>query len=134
MPVTFEWDDDKAKTNLKNIESASTRPVPSLAIPSRRFSPTMGTRAKKSGRSSSGIRSIRRLMLVSFTERGHQVVASSVHGLPLGTSEKLMKKTKVSEVSPAASDELRSEYQFDYRNARPNRFADRAARSYLRRA
>jgi len=36
-----------------------------------------------------------------------------------------MKKTKISDVSPPESDELRPEYDFDYHKARPNRFADR---------
>jgi hypothetical protein len=35
-----------------------------------------------------------------------------------------MKKTKVSDARSAA-DDLRSEYQFDYRQARGNRFASR---------
>ena len=33
-----------------------------------------------------------------------------------------MKKTRVKQSSPAA-DELRSEYRFDYRKGKPNRFA-----------
>jgi hypothetical protein len=36
-----------------------------------------------------------------------------------------MRKTKTSDVKPGAADDLRPEYQFDYKNARPNRFADR---------
>lgn len=34
-----------------------------------------------------------------------------------------MKKTKVPEETDRPSDELRPEYRFDYRKARPNRFA-----------
>ncbi len=41
-----------------------------------------------------------------------------------------MKKTRVSE-SAAVPDELRGEYDFDYRNARPNRFVDRISRERL---
>jgi len=37
-----------------------------------------------------------------------------------------MKKTRASESRPAASDDLLPGYDFDYRKARPNRFADRA--------
>lgn len=40
-------------------------------------------------------------------------------------NEKSMKKTKTSDKSPSFSDDLRPEYDFDYRNARPNRFANR---------
>lgn len=36
-----------------------------------------------------------------------------------------MKKTPPSKSRAAASDDLRVEYNFDYRQARPNRFADR---------
>jgi hypothetical protein len=35
-----------------------------------------------------------------------------------------MKKTKTPDANTAASDDLRSDYQFDYRKARPNRFVD----------
>ena len=37
-----------------------------------------------------------------------------------------MKKTPVSNPRKAASDSMRSEYRFDYRKARPNRFAGRS--------
>ena len=36
-----------------------------------------------------------------------------------------MKKTSPSKTRPTASDDLRPEYDFDYRKARPNRFASR---------
>jgi hypothetical protein len=36
-----------------------------------------------------------------------------------------MKKTKVVDSTTSQSDDLRLEYRFDYRKARPNRFADR---------
>jgi len=36
-----------------------------------------------------------------------------------------MKKTKAADIQDQASDDLRPEYEFDYRKARPNRFADR---------
>ena len=36
-----------------------------------------------------------------------------------------MKKTRVSKSRKAISDDLRPEYRFDYRKARPNRFAGR---------
>jgi len=36
-----------------------------------------------------------------------------------------MRKAGSSEFQPGASDELRPEYEFDYRTARPNRFAGR---------
>ena len=34
-----------------------------------------------------------------------------------------MKKTKITNASSSTPDDLRDEYQFDYRKARPNRFA-----------
>jgi hypothetical protein len=40
-----------------------------------------------------------------------------------------MKKTKTSNADPSAADDLRPEYDFDYRNARPNRFAGRIDRN-----
>ena len=42
-----------------------------------------------------------------------------------------MKKTKIADALSSASDDLRDEYQFDYRKARPNRFADRIDRDCL---
>ena len=36
-----------------------------------------------------------------------------------------MKKIKISDIASSASDDLRAEYRFDYRKARPNRFAGR---------
>jgi hypothetical protein len=42
-----------------------------------------------------------------------------------------MKKTKVNSTLSSESDSLRDEYLFDYRKARPNRFADRVARESL---
>jgi hypothetical protein len=40
-----------------------------------------------------------------------------------------MKRTKISDKT--TSDDLRPEYHFDYRKARPNRFADRISREQL---
>jgi hypothetical protein len=42
-----------------------------------------------------------------------------------------MKKTKTADIQVQASDDLRPEYEFDYRQARPNRFADRGDRERL---
>jgi hypothetical protein len=39
-----------------------------------------------------------------------------------------MRKTKTTDLKPVASDDLRPEYDFDYRNARPNRFVGRVDR------
>jgi hypothetical protein len=39
-----------------------------------------------------------------------------------------MKKTKTGDLGRDVSDDLRPEYQFDYRKARPNRFAARVER------
>jgi hypothetical protein len=48
---------------------------------------------------------------------------SSVRESQPRTNARRMKKTKVPRTA-GPSDELRVEYDFDYRNARPNRFAD----------
>jgi len=42
-----------------------------------------------------------------------------------------MKKTRAPEARPSDSDDLLPEYDFDYRQARPNRFAGRAGRERL---
>ena len=42
-----------------------------------------------------------------------------------------MKTTPVPEQEPKAADELRSEYSFDYRKARPNRFAGQVDQSQV---
>jgi hypothetical protein len=48
-----------------------------------------------------------------------------VYGSRPGMSVNPMKKTKTADVASSERDDLLPEYQFDYRKARPNRFADR---------
>jgi hypothetical protein len=48
-----------------------------------------------------------------------------VHGSRLEKSVSLMKKTKAASSPNLAQEDLRDEYEFDYRTARPNRFANR---------
>ncbi len=42
-----------------------------------------------------------------------------------------MKNTRIPKARPSTSDELLPEYDFDYRKARPNRFASRIAKDRL---
>jgi len=42
-----------------------------------------------------------------------------------------MKKTKIHDAGRLESDDLRPEYQLDYRKARPNRFAERINREQV---
>ena len=42
-----------------------------------------------------------------------------------------MKKTQVSNTQEVTSDDMRPEYHFDYRKARPNRFAGRSKEKRL---
>jgi hypothetical protein len=42
-----------------------------------------------------------------------------------------MKKKSTSKTGRKTGDELRAEYDFDYRKARPNRFAGRAAKNQI---
>jgi hypothetical protein len=42
-----------------------------------------------------------------------------------------MKKTKMIDAASSAPDDLLPEYRFDYRKARPNRFANRVDRQRL---
>ena len=56
---------------------------------------------------------------------------SSVRGSRPESSVSLMKKTKIADAVARASDDLRPEYRFDYRKARPNRFADRVDQKRL---
>ena len=42
-----------------------------------------------------------------------------------------MKKTQVSKPRKSASDDMRSEYRFDYSKGRPNRFAGRSKQERL---
>jgi hypothetical protein len=42
-----------------------------------------------------------------------------------------MKKTKMPDAASSAPDDLLPEYRFDYRKARPNRFANRVDREKL---
>ena len=52
-------------------------------------------------------------------------------GSQLGTSVSPMKKAKIIDATSSARDELLPEYRFDYRKARPNRFADRVDQKRL---
>jgi len=54
-----------------------------------------------------------------------------VLGSQLGTSVSPMKKAKLIDGTSSAPDELLPEYRFDYRKARPNRFADRVDQKRL---
>ena len=45
--------------------------------------------------------------------------------------KKTTRKTGTAKRSAAPSDELRPEYEFDYRNAKPNRFAQRMEKNRL---
>jgi hypothetical protein len=49
----------------------------------------------------------------------------SVHDWQQKGNEKTMKKTEGSNPTGKASDDMLSEYKFDYSKARPNRFASR---------
>jgi hypothetical protein len=45
--------------------------------------------------------------------------------------DKAKKKTKTADVASSEQDDLLPEYQFDYRKARPNRFANRVDQTRL---
>lgn len=47
---------------------------------------------------------------------------------PQGLSAETMKKTSISKRKPKPDDAMRSEYRFDYRKAKPNRFASEMTR------
>src|SRR5258707_4440202 len=57
--------------------------------------------------------------------------ALSVHVCRRQRSRKLMKKTSTSKSREKHSDDLQPEYDFDYAQARPNRFAGRIAKDRL---
>ena len=82
------------------------------------------TRWKKNGRLSSAIRQAIDSCLFVSPNVGMQSV-SSVRGRPQGKNVTSMKKAPLTRSQNTASDDMRPEYSFDYRKARPNRFAER---------
>jgi uncharacterized protein len=117
MSVHFEWDRHKAAANLckhrVSFDEASTVfDDPAAFIFDDKDHSADEPREIIIGHSIS-----HPLLLVCFTERPPEVVRP-------GRNARIMKKTVAAE-SHSTVDDMRTEYRFDYRQARPNRFAGR---------
>ena len=129
MGIQFEWDDDKAASNLErhgvNFEEATTVFRDPFALifddEAHSIDERRGVIIGHSTRN--------RLLLVCFTER--QTLVSSVPAPPHARNVKTMNDTLTSEAHGSGEDEMLPEYDFDSRKAGPNRFALRGEGGHL---
>ena len=123
MALRFEWDEDKAASNLRKhsvtFDEASTV-----------FADPLAVIFDDEEHSLDEIREIvighsvlQRLLLVSFTERGHDLARIIMLGKQRKGSEGTMKKASTRKTARGSGNEMREEYRFDYSKAKPNRFA-----------
>jgi uncharacterized protein len=74
MSVKFEWDDDKAKTNLKKHKVSFDEASTAFGDPFARIFYDEGHSAQENREILVGHSVLNRLLLVSFTERGQDLV------------------------------------------------------------
>jgi uncharacterized DUF497 family protein len=124
MSLELEWDEEKASSNQKKHkvsfeEAASVFADPLAAIFDDEVHSKEEQREIIIGHSAKN-----RLLLVSSTERAGAIRISAPVEQRKG-SVKIMTKTRTTKQSSESEDDLLPEYRFDYRKARPNRFASR---------
>ena len=123
MGFEFEWDPKKAEENLKRHRVAFDEALTVFADPLARIFDDPDHSMDETREIIVGHSEKLRLLLVSFTERAPRY-GSSVHGRRPDANDKIMSKaSKRNRRSPR--EDLRPEYQFDYRKSRSNRFAAR---------
>ncbi len=74
MGATFEWDDDKAKANLKKHEVSFDEASTVFADPFAKIFYDEGHSTRENREILVGHSELNRLLLVSFTERGQDLV------------------------------------------------------------
>jgi uncharacterized DUF497 family protein len=129
MPLRFESDDAKAHRNVRkhrvSFEEASTVfDDPVFVIFDDTDHSASETRELLIGHSA-----LNRILIVCFTERLEMPSESSVREKQRPGKGGIMKRTsKQAGAAADLADDLQPEYRFDYRKARPNRFAGRGSR------
>ena len=123
MALKFEWDEAKAAANLEKHQVSFDEASTVFADPLAKLFFDEDHSAEEEREIIVGHSLLGRLVLVSFTERGrNRIRIISAESLP-EKNVKIMKKIKEADLRSGSPDDLRPEYQFDYRKARPNRFA-----------
>jgi hypothetical protein len=73
---------------------------------------------------------VRRRMMEVRSQTLAEVLPSKLNSWGCILSGMTMKRTNLAKSRDTASDDMRPEYDFDYRKARPNRFADRVCKDH----
>jgi len=119
--VVFEWDPAKAVANFAKHGVTFEEALTVFMDPIARIHGDPDHSKAEAREIIVGHSIHQRLLLVSFVERGEKVRSSAPGPLRRPSDEIMKKKTRSRKT--ADSDDLRREYRFDYRRAKPNRFA-----------
>lgn len=122
MGVEFEWDAEKANHNKATHCTDFREALTVFADPFARIFEDEEHSEEEPREIMIGHSAKGRLILVCF--RVPKEFGSSAPGRRHLLSVKTMKKTSDSKKRRAASDAMRSEYRFDYKRAKPNKFAE----------
>lgn len=116
--MQFEWDAEKAETNLNKhgVSFAEASTVFGDLSAKMFFDDEPSIDEKREF--IVGYSEINRLLVVYFTERENRKVRIIPHENPPISNGRIMKK-----MNNEDTDEMKSEYRFDYSKAQPNRFA-----------
>jgi hypothetical protein len=123
MDWRFEWDPEKARINEAKHGVAFEEALTVFADPSPASSTIPTTPVPKLGRSSSDTRT-RSACSSCASQSEPMPFDSSARGRPRDESGSTMRRAR-GRRTPEGRTEIRPEYRFDYRKARPNRFAGR---------
>jgi uncharacterized protein len=130
--LRFTWDETKAAANLSKHHISFEEALTVFADPLARIF-TDDEHSSTDDEHSSDEREIiightakQRLIVVCFME-WKELSECSAPCEQAGKNGKIMKKTSAHSQAPESLDNMRREYRFDYRKAKPNRFAKRMA-------
>ncbi len=125
MSFEFEWDDAKAKANLKKHGVAFDEVLSVFGDPSARIFDDPDHSEDEPREIAIGFSTKPRLLLVGFTGRSGRVRLIHARAQRRSLSDNAMKKTSSRSRKQSRSNRLRTEYEFNYSRSRPNRFASR---------
>ena len=125
MTLGFEWDARKASENLKKHGVAFDEALTVFADPLARIFDDPDHSEHERRELIIGHSAGQRLLIVSFTEREPRMRIMA-RGRQRCVSDETMNRTPRNR--RRKSDDVRSEYRFDYSQAKPNRFAPRMNR------
>ena len=122
MAAKFTWDKLKARTNQAKHRVSFDEALTVFADPLARIFDDIDHSTSENREIIVGCSERQRLLLVCLVKRLQS--GSSAPGVRPVESAAIMKKTKArKKISRDTVEDMRREYRFDYRNARPNRFA-----------